>query len=442
MNQPIKKHRRRWLALSLTLALTPAITLYLPSDLSAAEPTAVALDPILVVVNDHVILRSELNNRMRLIMSQFKDARLPPEAILKTQILDRLILERIQLDLAEQMGIRSNENDTNQTLQAIAQDNRLSLDEFRQSLIDQGIDYQQFRKQVETDTLVNQVQRKLVASRVQVSEQDVQAFLQSADGQAQLTSEYRLGHILIAVKDQTDSNEIAKASALAQQVVADLRSGKTTFKAMAASYSSAQNALEGGDLGWRPAAQLPSIFIEPVKQLQINQIADPIKSASGFHIIQLQGQRGGSDKYVDQIQVRHILIKPNVLRSAEASQQLALELQARLAKGEAFATLANTYSDDPGSARKGGDLGWVSPDSMVKSFAYAMQTLPLNQVSAPVQSEYGWHLIEVLGKRNQDISSENRVQQSRNAIFRRQFEEELALWLQEIRQEAYVDIRG
>lgn len=436
MKKSIRKHPLRWLALSFSL------TLNLPNVLFAAEPAPVALDPILVVVNDHVILRSELSNRLRLTLSQFKDARLPPAAILRTQILDRLILERIQLDLAEQLGIRSNENDINQTLQAIAQDNQLSLDEFRQSLLDQGIDYAQFRKQVETDTLINQVQRKLVASRVQVSEQDVQAFLQSADGQVQLTNEYRLGHILIAIKDQTDANEIAKVSALAQQIVADLRSGKTTFKAMAATYSSAQNALDGGDLGWRPAAQLPSIFIEPVKQLQINQIAEPIKSASGLHIIQLQGQRGSGDKHVDQIQVRHILIKPNLLRSAAASQQLALELQARLGKGEAFATLANTYSDDPGSARKGGDLGWVSPDAMVKNFAHAMQTLPIKQVSAPVESEFGWHLIEVLGKRNQDVSSENRVQQSRNAVFRRQFEEELALWLQEIRQEAYVDMRS
>ncbi len=423
-----------------TVGLT--FLLNLPMSLMAAEGDAVALDPILVVVNDNVILRSELNNRMRLILSQFKDARLPPADILKTQIMDRLILERIQLDLAAQMGIRSNENDINQTLQAIADDNHLSLDAFRQSLLDQGIDYPQFRQQVETDTLVNQVQRKLVASRVQVSEQDVQAFLQSADGQAQLTSEYRLGHILIAIKDQADNAEVAKASALAQQVVADLRSGKTTFKAMAASYSSAQNALEGGDLGWRPAAQLPSIFVEPVRHLQANEIAGPIKSASGFHIIQLQGMRGGSDKHVDQIQVRHILIKPNVLRTTEASKQLAQELYDRLLKGERFATLANTYSDDPGSARKGGDLGWVLPESMVKSFASAIQTLPLHQVSAPVESEYGWHLIEVLGKRNEDVSSENRLQQSRNAVFRRQFEEELALWLQEIRQEAYVDIRG
>ncbi len=416
--------------------------LNLPMSVSATEVDAVPLDPILVVVNDNVILRSELNNRMRLILSQFKDARLPPADILKTQIMDRLILERIQLDLAAQMGIRSNENDINQTLQAIADDNHLSLDDFRQSLLNQGIDYTQFRQQVETDTLVNQVQRKLVASRVQVSEQDVQAFLQSADGQAQLTSEYRLGHILIAIKDQADNAEVNKASALAQQVAADLRSGKTTFKAMAASYSSAQNALEGGDLGWRPAAQLPSIFVEPVRHLQTNEIAGPIKSASGFHIIQLQGMRGGSDKHVDQIQVRHILIKPNVLRTAEASKQLAQELYERLLKGERFATLANTYSDDPGSARKGGDLGWVLPESMVKSFASAIQTLPLHQVSAPVESEYGWHLIEVLGKRNEDVSSENRLQQSRNAVFRRQFEEELALWLQEIRQEAYVDIRG
>jgi peptidyl-prolyl cis-trans isomerase SurA len=415
-------------------------TLLSPVHATEAEP--VALDPVLVVVNDNVILRSELNSRMRLILSQFKDARLPPADILKTQILDRLILERIQLDLAEQIGIRSNENDINQTLQAIAEDNQLSLEAFRQSLLDQGIDYGQFRKQVETDTLVNQVQRKLVASRVQVSEQDVQSFLQSADGQAQLTTEYRIGHILIAVKDQADSTEVAKASALAAQIVADLRSSKTTFKAMAATYSTAQNALEGGDLGWRPAAQIPSLFVEPVKRLSANAIADPIKSASGFHIIQLQGMRGGSDKHVDQIQVRHILVKANVLRTADASRQLAQELYARLQKGESFATLANTYSDDPGSARKGGELGWVVPEAMVKSFANAMQTLPINQISSPVESEYGWHLIEVLGRRNQDVSNENRLQQSRNAVFRRQFEEELALWLQEIRQEAYVDVRG
>ena len=278
------------------------------------------------------------------------------------------------------------------------------------------------------------------AQRIQVSEQEIDNFLSSPEGQGQLQTEFRLGHILIATPDNPSPEQVKTSEAEANKVYEQIQAG-ANFQEMAVAHSKGQNALNGGDLGWRKADQLPSLFAEQALKMASGETSKPIRSPSGFHIIKLSDTRGDEKVVQDQVHVRHILIKPNEIRSDLESQMLAKNLFNRVANGEEFSELAKAYSDDPGSALNGGDMDWISPDILVPEFRIVMNNVPEKVVSEPFRTDFGWHILEVLGRRKSDISNEVRRNRIRELLSNRKFEEELQVWLREVRDQTYVEIK-
>ena len=402
----------------------------------------VPLDRIVAVIDNDVVMKSELDSRIESVHRQLADRNiaLPPASVLKTQVLEQLILENIQLQMGERGGIRIDDWALTDAIERIAENNRMTVDEFRKSLEADGLSFAEAREEIRRELVINRVRQRQVAQRIQVSEQEIDNFLTSPEGQAQLQTEFRLGHILIATPDNPTPEQIKASEAEANKVFEQLQKG-TDFQKMAVAHSKGQNALSGGDLGWRKADQLPSLFAEQAVKMKNGEISRPIRSPSGFHILQLTDTRGDEKVVQDQVLVRHILITPNEIRSDLDSQMLAKDLYDRVAKGEAFSELAKAHSDDPGSALNGGEMDWISPDMLVPEFRTVMNNVPQKVVSEPFRTTFGWHILEVLGRRTSDISNEVRRNRIRELLSNRKFEEELQIWLREVRDQAYVEIK-
>lgn len=400
------------------------------------------LDYIVAVVDDDVVLASELVSRLDSVRKQMKAANieLPPNEVLVNQLLERLIMETIQLQMGERAGVRIDDESLTKALQGIAAQNQMSLEQFTQALAQDGIDYREFREDVRREMVIARVQRSRVNSRVYISDEEIDAFLASPLGRAALSDEYRVGHILLAIDDEAETGAVEAAEAKAQEIYEALRNG-ADFRQMAIANSADSRALEGGDLGWRKAGELPSLFAERVVELDVGETAQPIRSGSGFHIIQLLDKRGAGTEVVEQTLVSHILVKPSEIRSEEETKALIDDIYARIQKGEKLEDLARQYSEDPGSGLAGGDLGWSEPEKFVPEFADVMRTLAVDQVSEPFKTQFGWHVMQVRGRREHDMTEEARRNLAIRALHSRRFEEELQEWLREIRDEAFVEIR-
>ncbi len=426
---------------STSLALVSALTGAFITPSIAASITA--LDRIVAVVDEDVVMESELFARVATISAQLKKKQtpLPPADTLKSQVLDRMILENLQLQLAERAGIRLDDDSINKTIRNVARQNNMTAEQFRNALVDEGLSYKNLRSQISREMTLTQLRQRRVGNRVRISEQDVNNFLSSDLGKTNLAPDYHLGHILIPVGQSSNQEALTLAEEKSDLVYRKLKNG-SDFAQMAVAYSAGQKALEGGDLGWRKAAQLPTLFAETVLDMKKGGISEPIKSASGYHIIKILDLRGGSEHLVTQTNARHILIKPNEIRSLDDAKKQLQEIKESIASGkETFEAMAKTYSDDTGSALEGGDLGWFNPGTMVKEFEQTMATIEPNLVSDTFKTQYGWHILEVLGRRNQDMSEEFRQNKARQMLHRRKFDEELNTWLRELRQNAYVEIR-
>lgn len=425
-----------------TIKITRLFLLVCLFSSSTLHATTQSLDRIIAVVDDDVVLNSELEQRMSDIKKQLAQnhTATPPEQILHDQVLERLIQESIQLQMAERMGMRIDDNALNEAIGNIARQNNMTTEQFQQATVQDGIPFARIREQIRHEMIISQLRQKRVGGRIQISEQDIKNFFASETAKTEMAADYRLSHILISLTENPTEEQRKQSEQKALDVYKQAAAG-ADFKELAIRYSEAQNALEGGDLGWRPAAQLPTLFADVVVNMRKNDVSKPISSPSGFHIIKVTDMRGGTEHVVPQTLVRHILIKPNEIRTPVAAKQLINEISARLAKGEKFEELAKTYSNDPGSARNGGDLGWTNPGSMVKQFEETMNKMAIHQVSAPFETQFGWHILEVQNRRNQDMSEEFKNNQARNILFKRKFEEELDTWMREIRQDAYVDIK-
>ena len=400
------------------------------------------LDRIAAVVDDSVIMESELNARVADIRRnlQVEGRAVPPDEILRSQILERMVLEQIQLDQAKRLGIKIDDTTLNDSLTGIARQNGYNLDEFAEHLRSEGYDWPAFREQLRTEMAINQLRQRRVSQRVRITDGELDRFLKSEEARQLFSSEFRLGHIMVAIPEGASADQLKLAEQKAEDVVTRLRNG-ADFAAQATEYSDGQSALEGGDLGWRPAAQWPSLFTNAVIDLKAGELAGPIRAGNGFHILKMIDRRGGDQQMVDQYLVRHILIRPTTLRSNEEAERVVRELHERIRKGEDMARLAREFSDDPGSARNGGSIEWVTPGEMVKEFDEHMQSTPVGQLSEPFRTEYGWHVLRVDSIRTADMSEEYRRLRARQALHQRRFAEELELWTTELRQEAYVDIR-
>jgi len=400
----------------------------------------VPIDHVVAVVDEDIIMHSELQQRVNDVKRQNRGASLPAAKVLRQQVLERMILESIQLQMADRGGVRISDAELNDAIRRIAAQNNMSLTQFRQAMEAEGVSFTLARDQIRDEMRVSRVQRFQVGERIQITDQDVDYFLASELGKMASAAEYQLAHILIAVPSQASPADLQQAQQKAQQLVDQLRNG-ADFRQLAIAQSNGRNALKGGDLGWRKEAQLPGIFADVIPAMQINDISDPIKSASGFHIVKLSDKRGGNTELVTQAKVRHILIQTNELRDAARSKELINQLYQRLQAGEDFAELAREFSDDPGSAASGGDLGWVSPGDMVPAFDKTMAAAQPGQLSKPFESRFGWHILQVQERKQTDVGAEKQRNQVRQMLYSRRFEEELPIWLRKIRAEAYVDIK-
>jgi len=400
-------------------------------------------DHIVAVVDDGVILETELQQKVEAIKKslQQNNTQLPPDNILARQVLERMITDKLQAQMAEKAGIKVDEETLRMAVQQIAQRNRLSVEDFRRSLREEGIDYGDFVEQIRNEIAVGRLRSSQINNQIKVSDREIQNYLET-QGKAggNRDSEYLLGHILIGTPQAASPAEVQKAREKADKLVTEIRNG-LDFKQAALGTSDSERALSGGDLGWRKKSQIPSLFADLLDRMQEGSIEGPVRSPSGFHIIKLLGIKGGGQHRVTKTHARHILIKPNEVLSDEEAKQKLLGLKHRIENGDDFAALARGNSDDKGSAIKGGDLGWVQPGALVPPFEEAMTALAINQLSEPVQTQFGWHLIQVLERQESDDTGEFEKNQAREEIFKRKVEEETELWLRRIRDEAYVEIR-
>lgn len=427
----------------LQLAFFFALTCAIGSVPAAESAPIVELDHVLAVVNDDVITHSELNAEIATISAQLRQQNtvLPPADILNKQVLERLILKHLQLQLAGSTGIRVDDETLNRAISTIAQQNKLSLAEFRDVLEKDGFSFPAFRERIREEIIMNRLRQRQVDSRVTVTEQEVDNFLSNQRRQgAAGAEEYHVAQILIALPEAASPEQIDKARQKAVEVLKKLRAG-AGFSETAVAVSDDQQALQGGDLGWRPASQLPTLFADLVIKMQPGEISELLRSPSGFHIIKLVAKRGETAHVVQQTQARHILIRTNEITLDSDAQTRLQQLKQRIEGGDDFAALATSHSEDPTTAVNGGSLGWVSPGDVDTQFEEVMSSLKPGEVSTPFQTQHGWHIIQVLDRREHDSTREFNRSKAREAIRNRKIEEQTQAWLRALRDEAYVEYK-
>ncbi|MFN3579869.1 MAG: peptidylprolyl isomerase [Pseudomonas sp.] len=409
---------------------------------TSVQAQVVPLDRVAAIVDNDVVMASQVEQRIASVRQQLSErgTQVPPDSVLRDQVLDRLVVESIQLQMGERAGIRIDDAALNQTMEQLAARNNVSLEEFRAALERDGISYNQAREQIRREMIINRVRQRRVAERIQVSDQEVRNFLNSEMGRIETAAEYRLAMIVLPISENASPDDVRKIAETANEIYRELRAG-ADFTNLAVSRSGGDTALEGGELGWRRSAQLPGPFASAVASLEVDEVTQPLRSPAGFHILKLLETRGGEGQMVEEFKVRHILIKPSEIRDDQQAAESIQRIYERIQNGESFATLARAFSEDPGSALHGGSLDWVTPDSMVPAFRDVMSTTPRNQVSRPFESQFGWHILEVQDSREVDMTSEMREQQAINLLQNRKYEQELQTWLLEIRDEAYVEIK-
>ncbi|WP_432706467.1 peptidylprolyl isomerase [Azotobacter salinestris] len=409
---------------------------------AAVQAEVRQLDRIAAIVDNDVIMQSQLDQRLREVEQTIakRGAQLPPRDQLVAQVLERLILENIQLQMGARAGIRIGDEELAQAMATIAQRNGLTLEQFQAALARDGLSLEDAREQVRREIIINRVRQRVVADRIQVSDHEVQNFLASDLGKLQLSEEFRLANITIPLPDGASPEKIQAAEQQVLDIYRQLRAG-ADFAQLAIARSAGETALEGGEIGWRKAAQLPPPFDSLVSQLPVGGVTEPVRTPGGYIIIKLLEKRGGTAQVRDEVHVRHILIKPSEIRSEAEARRLVERIHERILAGEDFAELAKSFSEDPGSALNGGDLNWIDPNVLVPEFREVMADTPAGQLSQPFKSPFGWHVLEVLGRRATDSSTQVREQQAMNVLRNRKYDEELQSWLRQIRDEAYVETK-
>ncbi len=396
----------------------------------------------MAVVNNDVILYSELERKLRQVRERLarSGTRPPPLPILERQVLERMIVDRIQMQTAAHAGITVDDVALDSAIRNIAAENGVSMEEFRSILEQDGYPFSRFREDIRTQMTLSLLRKRMIEERIVVTEREVEDYLANQKHQGGEATEYRILHILIATPEGASPEEIEATRKKAEKVREKLLAGED-FSQMAMEVSDGQQALEGGDLGWRKLEQLPTLFSDLVPDMEPEQISELIRSPSGFHIIKLAGVRHGEKVMIEQTHARHILIRPNELISDEEAKNRLVQLRERIENGEDFAELARAHSDDRASALEGGDLGWASPGDFDPKFEQVMNELEPGEISEPFQTRFGWHIVQVLERRTHDSTEEVRRAQARKAIRDRKLNEELQSWLRRLRDEAYVEIR-
>jgi peptidyl-prolyl cis-trans isomerase SurA len=429
---------------ALLLAAVASGALAQPAAVTRPATTAkaISVDRVVAIVNDEAITQHDIDDAKRVVLSQMKQQNVQPPVgdVLDKQVLERLITERSLLQFAKETGLRVDDTQIERAMQRIAQDNKLSLEDFRKALAAENITYDKYREDIRSELVMQRLREREVDSHLTVSDTEVEQYLSTLKAQNAGDGEYEIAHILVLVPEQASADQIEAKRRRAEEALRAVKSGGD-FGQVAAGFSDASDALRGGNLGWRAGARLPTVFAEQVRKMKPGEVSPVLRSASGFHIVKLIDKRGKNDTLVvDQTHARHILIRVNELNSEADAKTKIDRLKDRLDSGAKFDELARLNSED-GSASKGGDLGWLNPGDTVGEFQDAMNKLAIGQISAPVRSSFGWHIIEVLERRKQDVTAERERAEAQLAIKQRKADEAFQAWVREVRDRAYVEIR-
>jgi len=417
-----------------------SISLFLGVSLSTLA--GVELNRIIAIVNDDVVMQSELEDQVTLVTERLQEqgTPLPPTSVLQRQVLDRLILNKLQIQMAQETGIRVDNESLNRMISNIAADSQLTLKELRTILEEDNYSYEKYREEIRNEILISRLQQRQVNNRVMVTEREIENFLANQEHQGESDQEFRLGHILIATRESSSSEDLAQTRQKAEEILARLRQGED-FSQIAATYSDGQQALEGGDLGWRKKGEIPTLFAEFTSRMNKGDVSDLITSPSGFHIIKLTDVRSTEVHVITQTQVRHILLTEDELNTNEDIKFRLDQLLIRINGGADFEELAKGNSSDPASAADGGNLGWVSPGDLVPQFESVMDTLAIGDTSLPFQTQFGWHILQVLDRRQHDNTEDLKRSRARETIRERKLGEARENWLRQMRDDAYVEYR-
>ena len=420
----------------LALLSVPLLALCVLPSVASAQIEV--LDQVVAIVDDDIILASELQERVQGVRStmESRGVELPSDDVLIRETLDRLILDSIQLQLANRYGVRIPDQQLDEAMTRLARQNGLTLEQFRIALEQSGQSYAAAREGLRDDLAIQRVQQGNVMRNINISEQEIDNFLTTEEGEAMTQPEYQVVQALLSISRGEDAAEIAAKEAYVNEVLSNIQSGQPFEQAVS---GTEPYAFTGGDLGWRKLGDIPSMFADTVPTLTVGEVAK-VRSSSGFHLVYLADAVGG-EQLVRQTDVRHILVKPTEVLNEQAAEDLVVELRARIEEGEDFGELARQYSDDIGSATEGGNLGWTNPGQMVPEFEATMAGTAEGSISQPFRSEFGWHILEVKARRDKDFSGEVRRNQVAGYIRDQKYQEELDAWLRKIREEAFVDIK-
>ena len=401
------------------------------------------IDKIIAIVDDSVVLSSELETRLEDVKLRFSDqtGQLPPDDVLREQILERLIIENIQVQLASRYGISPSDAQVNQAFSQMATSQGFTPEALASEMESQGESISSVMRGIRRELTIQQIQQTAVNNRIEITEAEIDNFLRSTEGQFWQSSSLNLQHIQIGLSSDADPGEVASAQSTANSVIERLEAGES-FETLAVQYSNSPNAMEGGNIGWRRSMEFPLEIREALENVSVGEYSEPVRSSGGIHIFKVIEQRGGvsQEQMVEQTKTRHILLMPNEIRNSEETRELAETLRQRVIEGEPFADLAAEYSEDFGNSLKGGDLGWVMPGQMVAPFEDQMEATEVGEVSPPVETQFGWHIILVEDRREQDMSDEILRNRAYGVLHDQRFPEELDLWLREIRGDAFVNV--
>jgi peptidyl-prolyl cis-trans isomerase SurA len=400
------------------------------------------LDRIAAIVNDGLVLKSELDAQMDAVTKRLQEQKveLPSQSVLKQQVLDRLILQEIQSQHAKRVGLTVSDEQLNSALQEIAGRNKIPFDQLPTALSAQGVDYKQYREAMRKELTLTTLRQRDVIAHINVSPHELEQFLTRQQTQA-ANDEFNVSHILLSLPEAATPQQLDEITHKAQELAARATKGED-FGQLAIANSNSQTALDGGQLGWRKGTQLPQFILDLVARMKPGGVSEPMRTPSGFHIVKLNERRSGEAQVIiNQIHVRHILMKTNELDDDETVRQKLSKLRDRILKGEDFAGIASTTSSDPGSAPDGGDLGWSGPGTFVPEFDKAIADLKVNEISEPFKSRYGWHIVQMLGARTYDSTDDVRRQRAFATIRESKADEETELWLRRLRDEAFVEVK-
>ncbi len=401
------------------------------------------IDTVVATVSNDVITQSDIDKKIEIVKENFsvQGQPIPNEDVIYKQVLDRLIIESLQLQMAEQAGLQITDERLAQTMKKIAERKNMSEEQFRAALEKEGIGYEDMREQIRKDLTLQQLQQSRLRHKIQISEKEVDNFLQSAEGQKLTASKYLMSHILLEVPEGTTDNDIQKAKKAVTDIRNNIIKGQYAFNDILKGTTIEGYTITGNQLDWLEKSALPSLFAKTLTTLRKGDISPPVRSGAGWHLVMLNDISGGSSEIVHQISSRHILIKPSEVRDNEQVKKVIADLYQRIGKGEDFALLAKEYSEDPGSALQGGNLGWSVPSQFVETFSQTLQNLKTGEVSQPFETEFGWHILQKIDERDHDMTLENQKNQAYQAIYERKFADELEAWLITIREEAFIEIK-